>query len=73
MALTDEGLSTAFGRADTDRDGRLDLVGFILVLEDLGMSWGRQETQHRFETADANRDGLISFAELQALLDTFGP
>lgn len=69
--MTTEGLSTAFKRADTDQDGLLDLMGFTVVLEELGLSWARHETQDRFETADANRDGLISFEELTALLRTY--
>lgn len=65
-------LITTFQRIDADGDDRLDLVGFTMVLEELGLSWARSETQHRFEQADLNRDGLISFTELQSLLEQNG-
>jgi Ca2+-binding EF-hand superfamily protein len=63
----DSALRDAFRRADTDHDDLLDLVGFTVVLEELGLHWDRQQIQHRFETADSNRDGLISYAEIQTL------
>ncbi|HEX2315576.1 MAG TPA: EF-hand domain-containing protein [Thermomonospora sp.] len=65
---THDGLITAFRRVDVDGDGQLDLVGFTLILEELGLSWSRHETQDRFEIADDNRDGLISLDELRAML-----
>ncbi|TNY36544.1 EF-hand domain-containing protein [Thermomonospora catenispora] len=64
----DDGLHTAFRRIDVDGDGKLDLVGFTVILEEMGLSWSRHETQDRFEIADSDRDGLISMPELQALL-----
>ncbi|REE96781.1 EF-hand domain-containing protein [Thermomonospora umbrina] len=69
---TQAGLFTAFQRVDVDGDGQLDLVGFTVILEELGLSWSRHETQDRFETADANRDGLISLDELSAMLAGYG-
>lgn len=69
---TDQGLFAAFTRADVDGDGKLDLVGFTIVLEELGLSWARHETQDRFEKADVNRDGLISYEELRGLMDAHG-
>ncbi|RAY13781.1 EF-hand domain-containing protein [Actinomadura craniellae] len=68
----EHGLSTAFRRVDADGDGKLDLMGFTMILEELGLSWARHETQDRFETADTDRDGLISFAEFQVLIETNG-
>lgn len=68
----EDGLQAAFRRVDVDGDEKLDLVGFTMILEELGLSWGRQETQDRFEKADTNRDGLISYPELQALLESYG-
>lgn len=65
---TEDGLSNAFRRVDADGDGKLDLMGFTLILDELGLSWTRAETQDRFEIADSNRDGLISLAELKAML-----
>lgn len=67
----DEDLHTAFRRIDVDGDGKLDLVGFTVILEELGLSWSRHETQDRFEIADKDRDGLISMPELQALLANY--
>ncbi|WP_410050102.1 EF-hand domain-containing protein [Actinomadura sp. CNU-125] len=45
---------------------------FTLVLEHLGLAWTRAETQHRFEQADTNFDGFISYSELRAVLDSEG-
>jgi Ca2+-binding EF-hand superfamily protein len=61
-------LFEAFTEADVHDTGKLDLVGFTILLEGLGLSWARNETQDRFERADVNHDGLISFAELEALV-----
>lgn len=68
----DHALFAAFRRVDADDDGKLDLVGFTMILEELGLTWARHETQDRFEKADHNRDGLISFPELKDLLETHG-
>ena len=67
--MTVEGVLTAFRTADTKENGLLDLVGFTLVLEELGLTWTKAETQERFERADLNHDGFISLAELQEMLD----
>jgi Ca2+-binding EF-hand superfamily protein len=72
----EDGLSNAFRRIDVDGDGKLDLMGFTLILDELGLSWSRHETQDRFEVTDSNRDGLISLNELRAMLvsyDLTGP
>lgn len=69
---TRDGLRTLFAGVDLDGDGRTDLVGFTMLLERLGLAWSRQETQARFEEADTNRDGLISFAEFEVLIATYG-
>lgn len=63
-------LFEAFTEADVNGTGKLDLVGFTVLLEGLGLTWARNETQDRFERADLNHDGLISFAELQALVQS---
>lgn len=68
--MTVEGLLTAFRSVDVKENGKLDLVGFTLVLDELGLVWSKAETQERFERADLNHDGFISLDELQALLDT---
>jgi len=68
----EDDLRTAFRRADLGGDDRLDLMEFTLVLESLGLSWTRADTQDRFETADTNRDGYISYDELQRLLEVQG-
>lgn len=62
-------LHTVFSRADLGGDDRLDLMEFTMALESLGLSWTRAETQDRFERADLNRDGFISYAEFRTLLD----
>lgn len=69
---TKDGLFTLFTGVDEDGDGRTDLVGFTTLLERLGLAWSRHETQSRFEEADTNRDGLISFGELEVLIATYG-
>lgn len=66
------GLHATFSGIDADGDGRVDLVGFTLLLEKMGLSWARNETQSRFEEADTNRDGLISYPELRAIIDLYG-
>ncbi|GAB3660340.1 hypothetical protein GCM10027589_22000 [Actinocorallia lasiicapitis] len=68
--MTVEGVLTAFRTVDAQENGKLDLVGFTLVLEELGLTWSKAETQEFFERADVNHDGFITFDELQALLDT---
>ncbi|MBO2454015.1 EF-hand domain-containing protein [Actinomadura barringtoniae] len=65
----EDDLLTVFRRADLGGDDRLDLMEFTLVLESLGLSWNRADTQDRFEQADTNRDGFISYEELQGLLE----
>lgn len=65
-------LFAMFSGVDADGDGRTDLVGFTMLLERIGLAWSRAETQGRFEEADLNRDGLISFPELETLLSTYG-
>jgi Ca2+-binding EF-hand superfamily protein len=68
--LTVEGVLTAFRTVDAQDNGKLDLVGFTLVLDELGFRWSKAETQGHFERADVNHDGFITFEELQGLLDT---
>ncbi|MDX6741861.1 EF-hand domain-containing protein [Actinocorallia sp. A-T 12471] len=67
--MTVESLLTAFRTIDVQDNGRLDLVGFTLVLDELGLTWSKAETQERFERADVNHDGYITLDELQAMLD----
>ncbi|WP_067816292.1 EF-hand domain-containing protein [Actinomadura kijaniata] len=69
---TEGDLLAVFARADLGGDEQLDLMEFTLVLDSLGMSWSKAEVQDRFEKADTNRDGLISFPEFRALLETQG-
>ncbi|GLZ03223.1 hypothetical protein Acsp03_06900 [Actinomadura sp. NBRC 104412] len=69
---TGDDLHTVFARSDLGGDDRLDLMEFGLLLDSLGLSWTRSETQDRFERADTNRDGFISFAELRVLLEAQG-
>ncbi|MQY09052.1 EF-hand domain-containing protein [Actinomadura macrotermitis] len=65
-------LAAVFSRADLGGDDRLDLMEFTLVMESLGMTWTRAELQDRFEKADTNHDGFISFPEFRALMDAQG-
>jgi Ca2+-binding EF-hand superfamily protein len=67
--LTVDGLLTAFRTIDVQEKGRLDLVGFTMVLDEVGLVWSKAETQERFERADTNHDGYITFDELQRMLD----
>ncbi|WP_242909947.1 EF-hand domain-containing protein [Actinomadura terrae] len=69
---TEDDLLAVFRRADLGGDDRLDLMEFTLVLESLGLSWTRAETQDRFEQADTNRDGFISYGEFRTVLDVRG-
>ncbi|MFG2089615.1 MULTISPECIES: EF-hand domain-containing protein [unclassified Spirillospora] len=69
---TEDDLLAVFGRADLGGDDRLDLMEFTLVLEELGLSWTRAETQDRFEKADSNLDGFISYGEFRAVLESQG-
>ncbi|MBE1536050.1 EF-hand domain-containing protein [Actinomadura algeriensis] len=69
---TEDDLHAAFARADLGGDDKLDLMEFTLVLEHLGLAWTRAETQHRFEQADTNFDGFISYSELRAVLESEG-
>ncbi|WP_067468260.1 EF-hand domain-containing protein [Actinomadura macra] len=69
---TEDDLLAVFTRADLGGDEKLDLMEFTLVLESLGLSWTRAETQDRFEQADTNRDGFISYAEFRAILEAQG-
>ncbi|MFC4053770.1 EF-hand domain-containing protein [Actinomadura syzygii] len=69
---TGDDLPTVFRRADLGGDQKLDLMEFTLVLEELGLSWTRSETQDRFEKADTNLDGFISYEEFRAIMETQG-
>ncbi|QXJ19514.1 EF-hand domain-containing protein [Actinomadura graeca] len=69
---TEDDLHAVFTRADLGGDDKLDLMEYTLVLESLGLSWTRAETQDRFERADTNRDGFISYAEFRAILESQG-
>jgi Ca2+-binding EF-hand superfamily protein len=69
---TEDDLRAVFTRSDFGGDDRLDLMEFGMVLDSLGLSWTRTEVQDRFERADTNRDGFISFTELRTLLETQG-
>lgn len=69
---TGDDLHAIFARSDLGGDDRLDLMEFGMVLDALGLSWTRAEVQDRFERADTNRDGFISFAELSVLLEAQG-
>ncbi|MFG2001838.1 EF-hand domain-containing protein [Spirillospora sp. NPDC048911] len=69
---TEDDLFAVFTRADLGGDDQLDLMEFTMVLDSLGLSWARHEVQDRFEKADLNRDGLISYPELRELLTTQG-
>lgn len=69
---TGEDLLAVFRRADLGGDERLDLMEFTLVLEELGLNWTRAETQDRFEKADSNLDGFISYEEFRAILKSQG-
>ncbi|TDC71112.1 EF-hand domain-containing protein [Actinomadura sp. GC306] len=65
-------LLAVFKRADLGGDERLDLMEFTLVLDELGLAWTRAETQDRFEKADSNLDGFISYEEYRAILESQG-
>ncbi|POM22464.1 EF hand [Actinomadura rubteroloni] len=69
---TEDDLLAVFSRADLGGDEKLDLMEFSLVLDLLGLSWNKAQVQHRFELADFDRDGFISFAEFGELLRTQG-
>ncbi|WP_030168471.1 EF-hand domain-containing protein [Spirillospora albida] len=69
---TGDDLLTVFNRADLGGDEKLDLMEFTIVLEGLGLSWTRAEVQDRFEQADTDRDGFISFDEFRTLLEAWG-
>ncbi|GAA4226229.1 hypothetical protein GCM10022254_10610 [Actinomadura meridiana] len=68
---TGDDLYTVFTRGDLGGDQRLDLMEFTLVLEGLGLSWTRAETQDRFEKADSNLDGFISYEEFRAIMQAW--
>ncbi|TDB98770.1 EF-hand domain-containing protein [Actinomadura sp. 7K534] len=65
-------LLAVFKRADLGGDEKLDLMEFTLVLDELGLAWTRAETQDRFEKADTNLDGFISYGEFRAILESQG-
>ncbi|NDU77081.1 EF-hand domain-containing protein [Actinomadura sp. DSM 109109] len=67
---TGDELLAVFTRADLGGDEKLDLMEFTLVLEELGLSWTRAETQDRFERADTDLDGFISYGEFRAILES---
>ena len=69
---TEDDLVALFTRADLGGDQKLDLMEFTLVLDELGLAWTRAETQDRFERADTNLDGFISYEEFRAILETQG-
>ncbi|MFA1550196.1 EF-hand domain-containing protein [Actinomadura chokoriensis] len=69
---TEDDLLALFTQADLGGDQKLDLMEFTLVLDELGLAWTRAETQDRFERADGNLDGFISFEEFRAIMESQG-
>ncbi|WP_433479410.1 EF-hand domain-containing protein [Spirillospora sp. CA-142024] len=69
---TGDDLLSVFTRADLGGDQKLDLMEFTMVLDELGLAWSRAETQDRFERADSNLDGFISYEEFRAILESEG-
>ncbi|NKZ08105.1 EF-hand domain-containing protein [Actinomadura latina] len=69
---TGDDLLALFTQADLGGDQKLDLMEFTLVLDELGLSWTRAETQDRFERADSNLDGFISYEEFRAIMESQG-
>ena len=69
---TEDDLHALFTRADLGGDQKLDLMEFTLVLDELGLAWTRAETQDRFERADGNLDGFISYGEFRAIMESQG-
>ncbi|QKW36118.1 EF-hand domain-containing protein [Actinomadura sp. NAK00032] len=69
---TEDDLLALFTRADLGGDRKLDLMEFTLVLDELGLAWTRAETQDRFERADGNLDGFISYEEFRAIMKSQG-
>lgn len=69
---TEDDLLALFTRADLGGDQKLDLMEFTLVLDELGLAWTRAETQDRFERADGNLDGFISYEEFRVIMKSQG-
>jgi calmodulin/calcium-binding protein CML/plastin-2 len=59
-------LKEAFDFSDRDGNGKIDLLEFISLLEDFGVSIDTAQAQSGFETLDTDDDGMIDFDEFAA-------
>jgi Ca2+-binding EF-hand superfamily protein len=66
MTVTEEErreLKEAFDFSDTDSNGKIDFMEFVVLLEGLEAGIDAPQAQTGFETVDTDSDGAISFDE----------
>lgn len=56
-------LKQAFDYSDSDRNGKIDFMEFVAMLEGLGVRVDTAQAQFGFETVDTDGDGMIDFDE----------
>ncbi|KNC48807.1 solute carrier family protein [Thecamonas trahens ATCC 50062] len=64
--LEDQAIRAAFERLDTDGNGSLDRKEFAVGMRSLGIPVTDRAVDEVFNSADANSDGVISYAEFVA-------
>lgn len=55
----------AFQDFDQDGNGKIDLVEFRTLVENLGMKLDRAEAEQLFDSIDEDETGLIDFEEFE--------
>ncbi len=53
----------SFDRFDEDGNGKIDLIEYRKLLEEMGSGLGRAEAEAAFDSIDRDENGLIDFEE----------
>lgn len=58
-------LKAAFAQQDLDGNGKIDLIEFRAIVEQLGLTLDRAEAEAVFDAADADETGFIDYEEFE--------
>lgn len=56
-------IEESFRRFDADGNGKIDLIEFRKLLEEIGSGLGRAEAEAAFDSIDRDENGLVDFDE----------